>query len=75
MRALPSAPTSARLNAVHQPSTSAGNFLRAQAQFLVGVFEAAAEFRLYVDPSVLDKVKVGDKVDLTWSTDATVAVQ
>jgi hypothetical protein len=24
---------------------------------------------------VLDKVKVGDKVDITWNTDVTVAVQ
>ena len=31
--------------------------------------------RHIVDPDVLDKVKVGDKVDITWNTDVTVAVQ
>src|SRR4029453_6973856 len=31
--------------------------------------------RHIVDPSVFDKVKVGDKVDITWATDVTVAVQ
>jgi len=31
--------------------------------------------RHVVDPTVLDKVKVGDKVDITWNTDVTVAVQ
>jgi hypothetical protein len=31
--------------------------------------------RHIVDPTVLDKVKVGDKVDITWNTDVTVAVQ
>ena len=31
--------------------------------------------RHIVDPAVLDKVKVGDKVDITWATDVTVAVQ
>ena len=31
--------------------------------------------RRVVDPTVLDKVKVGDKVDLTWNTDMTVTVQ
>jgi hypothetical protein len=31
--------------------------------------------RHIVDPAVLDKVKVGDKVDITWNTDVTVAVQ
>jgi len=31
--------------------------------------------RRVVDPSVLDKVKVGDQVDITWDTDVTVAVQ
>jgi len=31
--------------------------------------------RHIVDPAVLDKVKVGDKVDITWSTDVTVSVQ
>jgi hypothetical protein len=31
--------------------------------------------RHIVDPAVLDKVKVGDKVDITWSSDVTVAVQ
>ena len=31
--------------------------------------------RHIVDPTVLDKVKVGDKVDITWATDVTVAVQ
>ena len=28
-----------------------------------------------VDPTVLDKVKVGDQVDITWDTNVTVAVQ
>jgi hypothetical protein len=28
-----------------------------------------------VDPTVLDKVKVGDLVDITWDTNVTVAVQ
>lgn len=31
--------------------------------------------RRVVDPTVLDKVKVGDKVDLTWNTDMAVTVQ
>jgi len=31
--------------------------------------------RHIVDPTVLDRVKVGDKVDITWNTDVTVAVQ
>ena len=30
--------------------------------------------RHIVDPAVFDKVKVGDKVDITWTTDVTVAV-
>ena len=31
--------------------------------------------RRVADPTVLDKVKVGDQVDITWDTDVTVAVQ
>ena len=31
--------------------------------------------RRVVDPTVFDQVKVGDKVDITWSTDLTVVVQ
>lgn len=31
--------------------------------------------RRVVDPTVLDKLKVGDLVDITWDTDVTVAVQ
>ena len=31
--------------------------------------------RRVVDPTVFDKVKVGDKVDITWNTDVTVAMQ
>jgi hypothetical protein len=31
--------------------------------------------RRVVDPSILDKVKVGDKVDITWDTNVTVTVQ
>jgi hypothetical protein len=31
--------------------------------------------RRVVDPTVFDKVKVGDKVDITWNTDVTVATQ
>jgi hypothetical protein len=31
--------------------------------------------RHVVDPTVFDKVKVGDQVDITWNTDVTVAVQ
>lgn len=31
--------------------------------------------RRVVDPTVFDKVKVGDKVDITWNTDVTVTVQ
>ena len=31
--------------------------------------------RRVVDPTVLDKVKVGDKVDITWNTDITVTVK
>ena len=30
--------------------------------------------RRVVDPKVFDKVKVGDKVDITWNTDVTVKV-
>ena len=30
--------------------------------------------RRVVDPSILDKVKVGDKVDITWDTNVTVSV-
>jgi len=30
--------------------------------------------RRVVDPSVFDQVKVGDRVDITWNTDLTVAV-
>ena len=31
--------------------------------------------RRVVDPDVLDKVKVGDQVDITWNTDLTVSVK
>ena len=31
--------------------------------------------RRIVDPMVFDQVKVGDKVDITWSTDVTFAVE
>jgi Cu/Ag efflux protein CusF len=31
--------------------------------------------RRVADPTVLDKVKVGDQVDFSWSTDLTVSVQ
>jgi hypothetical protein len=31
--------------------------------------------RRVVDPMVLDKVKVGDQVDITWNTDVTVSVE
>jgi antitoxin (DNA-binding transcriptional repressor) of toxin-antitoxin stability system len=31
--------------------------------------------RRVLDPTVLDKVKVGDQVDITWDTDVAVAVQ
>ena len=31
--------------------------------------------RRVVDPSVFDKVKVGDKVDITWDTNVTVSMQ
>jgi uncharacterized OB-fold protein len=31
--------------------------------------------RRVVDPAVFDQVKVGDKVDIVWNTDLTVAVQ
>ena len=31
--------------------------------------------RRVADPTVLDKIKVGDLVDITWDTDVTVAVQ
>ena len=31
--------------------------------------------RRVIDPTVLDKVKVGDQVDITWDTNVTVAVQ
>jgi hypothetical protein len=31
--------------------------------------------RHVVDPAVLEKVKVGDKVDITWNTDVTVSVE
>ena len=31
--------------------------------------------RRVVDPTVFDKVKVGDQVDITWNTDLTVSVQ
>ena len=31
--------------------------------------------RRVVDPTVFDQVKVGDKVDITWNTDLTVAKQ
>jgi hypothetical protein len=31
--------------------------------------------RRVVDPTVLDQVKVGDRVDITWYTDATVSVE
>ena len=31
--------------------------------------------RRIVDPKVFDQVKLGDKVDITWSTDVTFAVQ
>jgi hypothetical protein len=31
--------------------------------------------RRVVDPTVFDQVKVGDKVDITWSTDLTIAVR
>ena len=30
--------------------------------------------RHIVDPTVFDKVKVGDKIDITWNTDVTVTV-
>ena len=31
--------------------------------------------RHVVDPTVFDKVKVGDQVDITWNTDVTVSVE
>ena len=31
--------------------------------------------RRIVDPTILEKVKVGDMVDITWDTDLTVSVQ
>jgi hypothetical protein len=31
--------------------------------------------RRVADPTVLDKIKVGDQVDITWDTSVTVAVQ
>jgi hypothetical protein len=31
--------------------------------------------RRVVDPAVFDQVKVGDRVDITWNTDLTVAVE
>jgi hypothetical protein len=31
--------------------------------------------RRVVDPTVFDKVKVGDQVDITWNTDLTVSVE
>ena len=31
--------------------------------------------RRIVDPTVFDQVKVGDKIDVTWSTDVTYVVQ
>jgi hypothetical protein len=31
--------------------------------------------RRVADPTILDKVKVGDQVDVTWDTNVTVAVQ
>jgi hypothetical protein len=31
--------------------------------------------RRVADPAVLDQVKVGDKVDITWNTDLKVALQ
>ncbi len=31
--------------------------------------------RRVVDPTVFDQVKVGDRVDITWSTDLTVSVE
>jgi hypothetical protein len=31
--------------------------------------------RRVVDPTVFDQVKVGDKVDITWSTDVSIAVR
>ena len=31
--------------------------------------------RRVLDPTVLDKIKVGDQVDITWDTNVTVAVQ
>jgi len=31
--------------------------------------------RRVVDPTVFDKVKVGDKVDISWNTDVTVSVE
>ena len=31
--------------------------------------------RRVLDPTVLDKIKPGDQVDITWDTDVTVAVQ
>ena len=31
--------------------------------------------RRIVDPKVFDQVKVGDRVDITWSTDLVIAVE
>jgi hypothetical protein len=31
--------------------------------------------RRVVDPKVLDQVKVGDQVDITWNTDVTITVE
>ena len=31
--------------------------------------------RHVVDPAVLDKLKVGDQVDITWNTDLKVSVE
>ena len=31
--------------------------------------------RHVIDPTVLEKVKIGDSVDITWNTDVTISVQ
>ena len=31
--------------------------------------------RLVTDPNVLDKLKVGDQIDVMWNTDVTIAVE
>ena len=68
------------------PTTGAQVMIRRMTASIVGIDRGASSIsfegpngwkysRRVVDPTVFDQVKVGDKVDIIWSTDLTVSVE